>query len=73
MLFIDFQNAYETIGREKLVEAMRELQIPQHLINLVMFTMTDVSYFVKIDNKLSKNFGIGRGVRQGDALTYKHS
>ena len=53
-LFIDFKAAYDTIRRNKLLEALKEFKIPRKLIRLVKLTLEHARYRVKIHNNLSK-------------------
>ncbi|KAH0816760.1 hypothetical protein GEV33_006031 [Tenebrio molitor] len=44
MLFIDFKQAYDTIKREKVYEAMRQMGIGEKLIRLVRMTLKETEY-----------------------------
>jgi sorting nexin-29 len=67
-LFIDFKATYDTINREKLLEAMEEFNIPQKLIGLTRAMLTHVNCRVKMQNSRSESFRTSVGLNQGDAL-----
>ncbi|KAL1445920.1 hypothetical protein WDU94_013975 [Cyamophila willieti] len=69
ILFVDFKQAFDSIKRSKLIEAMEDMDIPQKLINLIMMSMEKSRALVKIDKILSDEFDITTGVRQGDGLS----
>jgi sorting nexin-29 len=68
-LFINFKAAYDTIRRDKLLEALTEFKIQPKLIRLVKVTLKRVRCRVKIHNNLSEQFDTSIGLRQGDALS----
>ncbi|KAI5752917.1 hypothetical protein M8J77_021772 [Diaphorina citri] len=67
--FIDFKQAFDSLRRSKLREAMEELEIPPKLINLAMMSMEKSNAKVKVDSIMSESFEITTGVRQGDSLS----
>jgi sorting nexin-29 len=67
-LFVDFKSAYDTVDREQLCEAMKQLEIKDKLIRLVKMTITGTRNRVKIQDDLSGVIKTDRGLRQGDAL-----
>uniref|UniRef100_A0A8D8PVV0 Craniofacial development protein 2 n=1 Tax=Cacopsylla melanoneura TaxID=428564 RepID=A0A8D8PVV0_9HEMI len=69
ILFIDFQQAFDNVKRQKVEEALEDLEVPNKIINLIMMTMKRSKAQVKIDNHLSNPFEINKGVRQGDGLS----
>lgn len=69
ILFIDFKQAFDSLNRSKLKEAMEELGITPKLIKLAMMTMNNSRAKVKIDKLLSDPFQITSGVKQGDRLS----
>jgi len=48
MLFVDFEQAFDSVNRRKLSEAMEEVGIPQKLIKLIETTLRDTTTVVKI-------------------------
>jgi sorting nexin-29 len=67
-LFIDFKAAYDSIKREKLINAMKGFKILNKLVHLTEAILRRVTCSVKIYNDVSESFTTQRGVRQGDAL-----
>jgi sorting nexin-29 len=69
MLFIDFVQAFDSVNRRKLSEAMEEVGIPQKLIKLIEMTLKDTKAAVKINNWKTRTFEFNTGVKQGDRLS----
>lgn len=65
-LFVDFKLAYDSIIRDKLYAAMRELGIPKKLACMTRATMCCVRGVVKVEGKISREFEITSGLKQGD-------
>jgi sorting nexin-29 len=59
---------YESINRQSLYLATRDMGIPAKLIRLTKLTVTKNCAMVKLRNVLSRQFDIKEGVRQGDTL-----
>lgn len=68
-LFIDFKQAYDSVGRQALWQAMHELQIPSKYIRMVRASIANSKGRVRIQNDLSNAFGISCGLRQGDGMS----
>lgn len=69
MLFIDFEGAFDSIKREELMKALKELGINPKLIRLIEMTMRRTTVSVKTLKGETEEFEINRGVRQGDSLS----
>ena len=68
-LFIDFKQAYDSINRGKLILILEEFNIPRKLINLTGMTLRNTTGRVKVQNMMTEEFAINKGLRQGDALS----
>jgi hypothetical protein len=64
-LFTDFQEAYDSINRNKLLLVMRNLGTPQKLVNLLKMVLENSKCRVKIQ-ELSQQFNVKSGVRRRD-------
>ena len=63
-----FRNAYDSIKKPKLYEALYELNSSPKQIRLVKATMAWVICKIKIQNEMSNAFQTNKGLRQGDAI-----
>jgi len=71
VLFIDFKQAFESVDREKTIEILQELRIPNKFVRLIKLTIQNTETSVKIEILTSNLFLISSGVRQGDPLSAK--
>jgi hypothetical protein len=69
MLFVDFKQAFDSIDRYKLYQAMEDAKIPHKLIRLVRMTRKNTTARVKVTNTLGNSFAFNADVRQGDGLS----
>jgi hypothetical protein len=53
MLFVDFRKAFDSVNRERLYEAMKQMQIPDKLIRVTRMTMNNTQAKIKIDKSSS--------------------
>jgi sorting nexin-29 len=67
--FIDFKQAFDSVDRQKNIQILQELRIPNKLVQLIKMTIQNIEASVKIQNLTSKPFSISSGVRQGDPLS----
>jgi hypothetical protein len=66
--YIYFKAAYDSINRQSLYLAMRDMEIPAKLIRLTNLTITNNCVIVKLRNVLSRQSDIKEGVRHGDPV-----
>jgi sorting nexin-29 len=69
LLFIDFKKASDCINKKKLSEALVSFGIPKKINRLVKMTLEGAQAKLIVDGKMSIQFVINRGVRQGDGLS----
>jgi sorting nexin-29 len=69
MLFIDFQQAFDSIKRGELLNAMEGFGIPRKLVRLAGLTMRESRSKAFIGGKTSRTFEVSTGMRQGDSLS----
>jgi sorting nexin-29 len=68
-LFIYFKQAYDNVCRGQLFQIMRELGIPNKLVNVVKMTLEGSKCRVEVEGSLSQYFTIRNGLRQEDLLS----
>lgn len=69
ILFIDFQQAFDSIDRTELMTALKELKIPVKLRRLIYATMKETKVSIKTQKGDTEEFRINKGVKQGDSLS----
>ena len=67
--FVDMKKGYDSVNREGLWVALgRRYGLPMKILNILKALQKDTSGAVRAYGKVSKEFAIGNGVRQGDVL-----
>lgn len=69
ILFIDFKQAYDSIKKRKLIEAMESLQVPEKLVRLTDMTLKQTECKIVLKGRVSKGFIVNQGLRQGDPVS----
>jgi hypothetical protein len=69
VLFIDFKQAFVSVDRQKTIQILQELGIPNKLVRLIKMTPQNTEAREKTENLTSKPLSISFGVRQGDPLS----
>jgi hypothetical protein len=68
-LFLDFNQAFDSVNRDRLLNDLMILGISKKLVQLISVTMAGSKATVRVDNQYTSAFPITSGVRQGDALS----
>jgi len=66
---IDFKQVFDSVDRQKIIQILHELRIPNKLVLLIKTTIQNMEGSVKIENLTSSPFLISSGVRQGSPLS----
>jgi sorting nexin-29 len=67
-LFIDFKKAYDSVRREVLNNNLIEFGVLMKLVTLIKMCSDEMYREVCIGKRMSDNFPIQNGLKQGDAL-----
>lgn len=65
-LYIDYKQAYDSIKRKYIEQTMKDFGIPEKLMKM---TLSQTKNKVRKQGKLSKQFEVERGLRQGNPLS----
>ena len=68
-LFIDFENAFDSVNRIKVFRILEDYNVPGKLIKLIMLTLTNTVAKIKIGNSYTEFIKVNSGVRQGDPIS----
>ncbi|KAL4123073.1 hypothetical protein QTP88_015305 [Uroleucon formosanum] len=69
LIFIDYKQAYDSINRDKLWEALEVLGIPKKYVSLIKGCNNRTVCRVRFLQEMSETFEVKSGLRQGDALS----
>ena len=69
LCFIDYSKAFDCVDHEKLWLALREIGIPEHLINIMYSLYNRQEATVRTEKGNTEWLNIGKGVRQGCILS----
>ena len=53
-IFVDYQQVFDSINRNKVIDSLNEYNVPAKLIKLIALTHTGTSAMVKINNEFTK-------------------
>ena len=67
--FVDFEKAFDSISREKLLKKMRSMGITGKFLNIIAAMYKDDLVQVKLGNKVTESICVTTGVRQGCVLS----
>ena len=69
--YIGYEKAFDTVGRNNLFKALYIVGINQGYVQLLANIYTNASGKIYIENDVSEDIQIERGVRHGDAISPK--
>lgn len=69
LAFLDLKAAFDSVPRHHIWTALAAKQVPMRLINAIKSIYHEPIGKVRLDGELSAEFGIERGVKQGDSLS----
>jgi len=69
LLLLDWEKAFDRVDHRSLINILKHLDFPPMLLNAVIAIYRNSWAAVKINNKLSKQFKINSGVKQGCPLS----
>ncbi|KAJ4446303.1 hypothetical protein ANN_12998 [Periplaneta americana] len=69
MTFIDLEKAYDSVPRQLLWTAMRNMNIHDKWINIVRKMYSNTKAKIKIQNKLTEEIRLNKGLKQGCRLS----
>lgn len=68
-IFVDYSQAFDSVSRNKIIDCLREYEVPMKLIKLINLTLIETIARVKINDNISEFFNVRTGVKQGDPLS----
>jgi len=69
MVFVDFKQTYDSVNRQQLWTALKNVRIPEKLIRMIEIRNSNTFCKVRYRGKLSDQFETKSGLRQGDVLS----
>ena len=69
LLFLDWQQAFDSVSREAVQTALVRYGLPEAIINPVMALFQDCKFFVQDGSFCSETYSQNRGIRQGCPLS----
>ena len=67
--FIDFEKAFDSVDRQTIWNILRHYGVPEKAVNIIRLLYRDYSCQVIHDSRLSEQFAVTTGVRQGCLLS----
>ena len=71
LAFIDYEKAFDSIEHWAIFEALRDIGIHETYVNILKDIYTEATAKIHIENQVSEEIKIQRGVRQGDPISPK--
>jgi sorting nexin-29 len=69
LLFIDYKQAYNSINREVLWNALITFGIPAKIVKMIKLCMSKTRCIVRFNHYISDEFEVKTGLQQRDALS----
>ena len=67
--FVDLEKAFDRVPRKVLWWALRKLNVPEWLVNIIQAMYYNPSSKVCVESSYSDSFGVNVGVHQGSVLS----
>jgi len=68
-VFIDFNQAFDSINRSTVIQALKEMQISGKIVRLVNMVTQHTKAKIKLSNEYTEQIDVKTGIKQGDALS----
>ena len=69
ILQLDFSKAFDNLSHDFLFATLKRINIPSQLITWIHILLTDISSTIQVNDKLTDNIPLRRGIRQGCPLS----
>jgi hypothetical protein len=66
---VDYPHAFASVCRNKLIECLKEFDVPDKIIRLIALTLKHTKARVKINKDYTEEFIVKCGVKQGDPVS----
>jgi len=67
--FIEFNQAFDSINRSTIVQALKEMQIPGKIVRLVNMVTQHTKAKIKLNNEYMEQIDVKTSIKQGDPLS----
>jgi len=68
-VFIDFNQAFDSIHRSTVTKVLKEMQIPGKIIRLITLVTQRTKAKIKLNSEYTEQLEVKIGIRQGDPLS----
>jgi len=68
-ILIDFNQAFDSINRRTIIQAIKEMQIPGKIVRLVNMVTQHTKDKIKLNNEYTKQIDVKTGIKLGDPLS----
>ena len=69
--FIDYEKAFDSVEHGAIIQTLRKINVNENYVNIIANIYKGATARIHIDNQVSEEFEIQRGVRQGDPISPK--